>query len=265
MSIGGVGAFGSAMQFEEAIKSRKKRDGAAYAADFTDAEELSFAELVGKTRNRFEEFEKIEENKMTDGQKDDLSLADLIEQLEGQQNLTAQELRKKEDWRTMSAEDWDGLMKDVDDYIEAWRERLKEMKEVQEEAAQKAASQAAPDQKTLAASTAALHAAASGFAGEAPTDDNDGDNPDAEQVPAQEMHGKPGHSKNWTRNLETDDQSILREAKAAQKSEKMALSKMQEIRLTESRIIGDSRAESAAESVLKKKDKEEEFNQFKVL
>ncbi len=256
MAIGEVGALGSTEQLEAALKSRKSRSGTAYAADFAETGDLSFAELVGKTRTRFEDLEKIAAAEKTDDTKEELSLADLIEQLEGK-NLTAQELREKEDWRTMSAEDWDGLMKDVDDYIEAWRERLKEMKEVQEEAAQKAASQAAPDQKTLAASAAALHAAASGFAGEEPTDDSDGDNPDAEQVPAQEMHGKPGHSKNWTKNLETDDQSILRAAKAAQKSEKMALSKMQEIRLTESRIIGDSRAESAAESALKKKDKED--------
>ncbi len=253
MSIGGVGTGGIPGQMEAIIKSRIGRSGSSYATDYAEAEASSFADLVGKTRNRFEDPEQKCEAAKADA-KEDLGLADLIEQLEGKKNLTAADLRAKEDWRDMSAEDWDGMMKDVDDYIEAWRERLKEMKEVQQEAAQKAAAEASPDERTIAASAAALHAAASGFAGNVP--EGDSENPETEQVQAEGMHGKPGHSKNWTRNLETDDQTILHEAKAAQKTEKLALSKMQEIQLTESKFVGESRAESAAESV-KKKDEEE--------
>ena len=40
--------------------------------------------------------------------------------------------------------------------------------------------------------------------------------------------GEPAHEKNWTKNLQTDDQTILRVAKRAQEMESMAIAKYQE-------------------------------------
>lgn len=54
------------------------------------------------------------------------------------------------------------MLEGVDDYIDAFKERLRQIKEVQDEAAQKAAMEADSGMKTIAASSAAL-AAASGF------------------------------------------------------------------------------------------------------
>ena len=95
------------------------------------------------------------------------------------------------------------------------------MKEMQEEAAQKAALEAEAGQETLAASAAALNAAASGFDGgtSADTEETEG------AIPTEEGD----HEKNWTKKLETDDQTILRTAKEAQKMEKMAQRKIEDI------------------------------------
>ena len=79
--------------------------------------------------------------------------------------LSARGLKESEDWRDMSDDEWDKMLEGIDKYIDAFKERLKQMREMQEEAARKAALEAPSDRKTVAASTAALNVAANGFDG----------------------------------------------------------------------------------------------------
>ena len=72
----------------------------------------------------------------------------------------------------------------------------------------------------FAASSAAL-AAANGFEGGASTDEGDSEG----AMPTKEGD----HEKNWTKKLDTDDQTILMTAKEAQKMEKMAQRKIEDI------------------------------------
>ena len=149
-----------------------------------------------------------------------MSPADLIKLLEEAHKLTAKELKEEKDWRDMSDEEWDKMLEGIDKYIESYKERLRQMKEMQEEAASKAAMEAEPGNEALAASAAAL-AVASGFGGEGPTDAETSEN----EMPTREGD----HEKNWTKKLETDDQTILMTAKEAQKMEKMAQRKIEDI------------------------------------
>ena len=150
-----------------------------------------------------------------------MSAADLIKMLEESHKLTSKELKEEKDWRDMSDEEWDKMMEGIDKYIDAFKERLKQMKEMQEEAARKAALEAEAGHETIAASQAAL-AASSGFGGtaSAETDDSEG---------TMSAEGEVEHEKNWTKILNTDDQTILRTAKEAQKMEKMAQRKIEDI------------------------------------
>ena len=77
--------------------------------------------------------------------------------------LSAQELKEEKDWREMTDEEWEQLLEGVDEYIDAFKERLRQLKEIQDEAAQKAALEADSDMRATAASAATLSAAASGL------------------------------------------------------------------------------------------------------
>ncbi len=165
--------------------------------------------------------------------------------------VTAEELRQEKDWREMSAEEWDKMLESFDEYIEAFKERLKQMKEMQDEAAQKAASEADSSMRTIAASSAALSVAANGFSGIAN---------DAESLSDEKILTEDGvnHENNWTKNLKTDDQTILRQAKAAQKMERDAMSKFQEVQLTNSTTAGISKTDTVAECATVDEDENEE-------
>ena len=150
-----------------------------------------------------------------------MSAADLIKMLEESHKLTSQELKEDKDWREMSDEEWDKMMDGIDKYIDAFKERLKQMREAQQEAAAKAALEADPEDKTIAASSAAL-AAANGFESGS---SNESENSE-EGLPT--MDGEV-HEKNWTKLLDTDDQTVLMEAEEAQKMEVMAQKRIEEI------------------------------------
>ena len=112
---------------------------------------------------------------------DEENLTDVIKQYRESHEMQALELKDPDDWRKMSDEEWDKLMKDVDQYIDAFKEHLKQVKELQDEAVKKAALEADPQMRSIAMSQAAL-AVASGFAS-----DTQGDEPDfAEDVPERE-------------------------------------------------------------------------------
>lgn len=149
------------------------------------------------------------------------TISDFIKKFQEARQITAQELKEDKDWRDMTDSEWDKLLSGFDKYIDTVKEQIKEMEEKQKEAAQKAAVKAAPDQRTTAASSAALHAAAGGSVDAAPAQGEDKENQTA-------ADGEPAHEKNWTKNLQTDDQTILRVAKRAQEMESMAIAKYQE-------------------------------------
>lgn len=152
-----------------------------------------------------------------------LSPSDLIKLLEDSHKLTTQELKEEKDWRELTDEEWDKMLEGIDKYIDAFKERLRQMKEMQEEAAQKAALEADSDMRTTAASSAALSAAASGLGG---TTETEAEASLDDAVPS--IDGEK-HEKNWTKNLDTDDQTVLRTAKKAQETEAMAQRKTEEI------------------------------------
>ncbi len=151
-----------------------------------------------------------------------LSAADLLKMFEEQNKLTAEELKEGDDWRSMSDDDWDKLLSGVDNYIDAYKEDIRERVKKQMEAARKAAMEADPEMRSAAAQEAALSVAASGFDG--------GDDSEGEET-SETMEEDPGidHEKNWTKKLRTDDQTVLRTAKAAQDMESIALNRMEEI------------------------------------
>ncbi len=63
----------------------------------------------------------------------------------------------------MTDEEWDKMLEGVDEYIDAFKERLSQLKEMQDEAAQKAALEADSDMRATAASSAVFSAAAKWF------------------------------------------------------------------------------------------------------
>ena len=140
-----------------------------------------------------------------------LSLSEMIRQFEEMHKITAEDLRKADDWREMSEDQWDKMLEGIDEFIDAQIERLREMAELQENAAQQAAMAASSDMRSVAASQAALSVAASGFMGSVSAD------------------ADAGNEKNWTKKLTTVDQVILRTAKVAQEMETQATAKIARI------------------------------------
>ena len=153
-----------------------------------------------------------------------ITVADLLALFEENNKMTSQDLKDSDDWRTMSDEAWDKMLEGIDKFIEAFRERLREMIRQQQEAALKAAAEAPSELKSVAASQAALDVAANGFFG-GTTSETEEDT-ETEAIAGED----PGvdHENNWTKKLKTDDQTILRTAKAAQEMESKALQRMEE-------------------------------------
>ncbi len=158
------------------------------------------------------------------------SFSDAIREFEEAHKVTAEELKEDIDWRKMSDDEWDKLLEGVDEQVDAFKEHLQKMKEMQEEAMQKAASQADPSMKAIAASAAALKVAANGL------------------MPS--AGGAYVKSEDWTKNLDTDDQTVLLEAKEAQERASMAINKMHEILASDNVIFGDS---GTTDSIVKRK------------
>ena len=101
-----------------------------------------------------------------------LSAADVFKMLKDTMleahKLTKENIKKEDDFRKMSEDQWDKLIAYVDKYIDDRKKELERLKELQEEAIMKGAASASADTKTIAASKAALIAAANGIVGEAP-------------------------------------------------------------------------------------------------
>lgn len=218
-------AFGSKKQDWLAILSQAKQSYASVPETY--AQSLECAKLLAYF------------SKMESGSDKREKLHSAIQDYVEANKLNALDLKKDKDWREMSDDEWDKMLENLDEYLDAYKEQLKQMKEKQDEAAEKAASEADPDKRAIAASSAALHAAANGVTDSLPPEEAD-------------------HEKNWTKNLKTDDQTILRTAQEAQKTERMAMSKLQEVQLTDHTITGLSEAEGVMESALVEVDEDQE-------
>ena len=160
----------------------------------------------------------------SDAETEKPDISEVMKKYQEAHEITAQKLREDTDWRDMTDEEWDKMLEGMDQYIDAFKERLKLQEELQEEAAKKAAAEADSAMKTTAASAAALNVAAGG-SGDVVAGSGDERN---EVSTGEEVK----HEKNWTKLLQTDDQTILRVAKRAQEMESMAMSKYQEVMLT---------------------------------
>lgn len=176
-------------------------------------------------------------------------LSDAIKKFEDAHKISAQELKEEKDWRDMSADEWDEMLEGVDEYIDAFKERLRQMKEMQDEAAQKAAMEADPEMRTIAASNAAL-AVATGF--------ESGLSAETEEPDGVSLEEGVDHERNWTKKLKTDDQTVLMTAKEAQKMESHVLSKYQEIQLIGSTTVGMSYTDATTECASTEEDDEKE-------
>ena len=178
----------------------------------------------------------------------------VVQEFQEDNRLTAKELKEDKDWREMTDEEWDKILEGVDEYIDAYKERLRLMKERQEEAAKKAALRADSDMKATAASSAALSVAANGLGA---TNEglaksmSEGEN---------SLVDSTKHEKNWTKNLNTSDQTVLRIAKEAQAMEQSVINKFEEVQLTGSTTVGISKKDTITECA----SMEENENQEKV-
>lgn len=158
------------------------------------------------------------------------SVEDLIEMLKQQYELTADDLEEN-DWRDMSDKEWEKLLNSFDQNIDAVKDKIRKLKEVQDEAASKAAANAPAGQKANAASSAAQSAAANGFASDVKTEDE-------EWI----------EENSWTYDMKTENQTILHKAAIANEKAQDSLSKSQELMLTGDTTEGVSKTEGATES-----------------
>ena len=98
----------------------------------------------------------------SDAETEKPDISEVMKKYQEAHEITAQKLREDTDWRDMTDEEWDKILEGMDQYIDAFKERLKLQEELQEEAAKKAAAEADSAMKTTAASAAALNVAAGG-------------------------------------------------------------------------------------------------------
>ena len=66
------------------------------------------------------------------------------------------------------------------------------------------------------------------------------------------------YEKNWTKNLKTDDQTVLRTAKEAQEMENKALSRFEEVQLTGITTVGVSQTDTGTECASVEEDENKE-------
>lgn len=146
-----------------------------------------------------------------------------VEEYREAHELTPDNIQVEEDWREMSAEEWDKLVEHIDKYIDDHKQELEEMKKIQEEAAMKMAAEAPANMRTIVAANAALKAAANGIVTEGVEND--------ETLRERES---------WTYNMQTDDQAILATAKMANEFAADMMTKSQELAITDTTTVGIS-------------------------
>ncbi len=140
-------------EYEDAGKSGKSIEGKQTFSGMTETYSQSVE--CGKILSYFEKWN-------TKVSSRDL-FREAVQKFHDDNQLTAQELKEEKDWREMTDEEWEKMLEGVDEYIDTFKERLRQLKEMQDEAAQKAALEADSDMRATAASAAALSAAENGL------------------------------------------------------------------------------------------------------
>ena len=140
-------------EYEDAGKSGKSIEGKQTFSGMTETYSQSVE--CGKLLSYFEKWN-------TKVSSRDL-FREAVQKFHDDNQLTAQELKEEKDWREMTDEEWEKMLEGVDEYIDTFKERLRQLKEMQDEAAQKAALEADSDMRATAASAAALSAAENGL------------------------------------------------------------------------------------------------------
>ena len=145
--------FEIAGEYEDAGKSGKSIEGKQTFSGMTETYSQSVE--CGKLLSYFEKWN-------TKVSSRDL-FREAVQKFHDDNQLTAQELKEEKDWREMTDEEWEKMLEGVDEYIDTLKEHLRQLKEMQDEAAQKAALEADSDMRATAASAATLSAAANGL------------------------------------------------------------------------------------------------------
>ncbi len=73
----------------------------------------------------------------SDAETEKPDISEVMKKYQEAHEITAQKLREDTDWRDMTDEEWDKMLEGMDQYIDAFKERLKLQEELQEEAAKK--------------------------------------------------------------------------------------------------------------------------------
>lgn len=167
--------------------------------------------------------------------------------MEEEHKLTPKNIKNEDDWRKMSDKEWDKLVAYIDEYLDNVREELQDLKEKQEEAAQKMAAEAPARMRAIFAARASLNVAANGFMGNV----NGGDADELEK-------------KSWTYEMETDNQVILEEAQMANERVHDLQMKLRETALTGDIVDGREGAISIKEYDDEKEKDEKKLQTFPV-
>lgn len=163
--------------------------------------------------------------------KNEVTIQDLLAMMEKAKSKEVTSIAET-DWRDMTAEQWDNLVKHLDEYIDDYKEEIEQMEQMQKKAAQEAALNASPEMRAQAASRAALMVAASGHS----------------EIEDIEVDATADPKDSWTYELDTDDPAIIEKAKMANEIAENALSKTQELLLTDDTTEGISAANGVVET-----------------
>lgn len=163
--------------------------------------------------------------------KNEISVKDLLAMMEKAKSKEITSLAET-DWRDMTPEQWDKLVKNLDAYLDDYKAEIKQMVKMQQEAAEKAALNASPEMRSQAASRAALMVAASGHTA-------------IEDV---EVDATADPKDSWTYELDTDDPALIEKAKMSNEIAESALSKTQEMLLTNDTTEGISTTDDVVET-----------------
>lgn len=174
--------------------------------------------MVGSVGNNYNNYYGLEEFK------------NVVEKYKEDHELNPNNIQVEDDWRKMSAKEWDKLIEHVDKYIDEHKQDLEEMKKIQEEAAMKMSAQAPVNMKTIAAANAALKASTNGIVTE-----------------GVENYETLRERESWTYNMLTDDQVILATAKMANEYAVDMMTKSQELAITDATTVGVSSASDVKE------------------
>ena len=152
--------------------------------------------------------------------KESVCFSDVIREYEEKNRITPEKLKESDDWRNTSDKAWNRMLESIDKYIDSCRETSIKMAKLQQKAARRASLEASAGMKSIAASQASLAVAACGFFV--------GTTSETKESSMTADGSETDDETDWTRRLETDDQTVLRTAQMAQEAEASIMSRFEE-------------------------------------